>query len=76
MRNYLESSESKIIGVERLLLSQNKGGYLVPCTLMIKVLPNLEEGIQIVGFLKDIEYIKNEVENEDRVHYIVYNANT
>jgi hypothetical protein len=31
---------------------------------MIKVLPNLDEGIQIVGFLKDIEigssYLRNE----------------
>lgn len=33
----------------------NKLGYIVPSTLMIKVLPNLDEGIQIVGFLKEIE---------------------
>lgn len=29
--------------------------YLVPCNLMTKILPNLDEGIQIVGFLKDLE---------------------
>lgn len=55
MKNYLETSEAKVIGTERLVLCQNKAGYLVPCTLMIKVLPNLDEGIQIVGFLKDID---------------------
>ena len=55
MKSYLETSDSKVIGQERMLLAQNKNSYLVPCTLMIKVLPNLDEGIQIVGFLKDIE---------------------
>ena len=55
LKSYFESGESKIIGIERFVLPQNKQGYLVPCTLMIKVLPNLDEGIQIVGFLKEIE---------------------
>lgn len=45
MRTYLETSDSKIIGLERLVLAQNKQGYLVACTLMIKILPNLDEGI-------------------------------
>ena len=71
MRSYLETSESKIIGLERLVLPQNKQGYLVPCTLMIKVLPNLDEGIQIVGFLKDIDtssaYMKNAYDTDEKV---------
>ena len=45
MKNYLETSESKIIGLERVVLALNKSGYLVACTLMIKILPNLDEGI-------------------------------
>jgi len=52
---FLETSVSKTIGVERVIMSLNKSGYIVPSTLMIKVLPNLDEGIQIVGFLKEIE---------------------
>ena len=28
---------------------------MIPSTLMIKVLPNLNEGIQMVGFLKEME---------------------
>ena len=47
---------------------------------MIKVLPNLDEGIQIVGFLKDVEqggsYMKQEMETDEKVHYIVYNGNS
>lgn len=47
---------------------------------MIKVLPNLTEGIQIVGFLKDIDEntikLQTGEDIEVRMHYIIYNANT
>jgi hypothetical protein len=46
---------------------------------MIKVLPNLRDGIQIVGFLKEIDEQKNGEEEADtdlHFHYIIYNANT
>lgn len=80
MKNYLETSDSKVIGQERILLAQNKNNYLVPCTLMIKVLPNLDEGIQIVGFLKDIEigssYLRNEQDIDQEWHFIIININT
>ena len=76
IRSYLETSESKIIGLERLVLPQNKQGYLVPCTLMIKVLPNLDEGIQIVGFLKDIDtanaYMKNAYDTDEKVNFKIF----
>lgn len=57
LKNYFESSESKIVGtgMERIVYPQNKNGYIIPCTLMIKVLPNLDEGIRIVGFFKEID---------------------
>ena len=45
---------------------------------MVKVLPNLLEGIQIVGFLKDIDlgsgFYKASSEIEEKVHYIIYNS--
>ena len=73
IRSYLETSESKIIGLEKFVFPQNKQGYLVPCTLMIKVLPNLDEGIQIVGFLKDIDsssaFMKNADETDEQVEF-------
>lgn len=37
MDNYLQTSVDKIIGTERQVMSQDKGGYLVPISLMIKV---------------------------------------
>lgn len=58
--------------------------YLICCSLMIIVLPNLNEGIQIVGFLKEIEEqtqnilsSRNEKEKNTRsMGYILYNSNT
>ncbi|EAR83935.1 PAS domain S-box protein (macronuclear) [Tetrahymena thermophila SB210] len=74
IHRYLETSESRVIGVERSVMCLNKQGYIVPCTLMIKVLPNLDDGIQIVGFLKEIENqdIKSQLDREEVVHYLIY----
>ncbi len=54
MRNFFETSESGIIGRDRTVLAMHKNGYLVPCILMTKIYPNLDEGIRVVGFLKKI----------------------
>ncbi|EGR33302.1 PAS domain S-box family protein [Ichthyophthirius multifiliis] len=75
MRRYSETSEPKVIGIERLVLCQHKNQYLVPCTLMIKILPNLDEGITIVGFIKDVENNTNNNNiqlSEEKVHYMIY----
>ena len=55
IQKYLNTSYSTIIGQERMIMCQNKQGYIIPCSLMIKVLPSLQEGIQMVGFIKEID---------------------
>lgn len=68
--SYLETSKSKIIGVERFITPIDKDGFAVPSILMIKTLPNLSDGIQFVGFIKEKEpyYAYNyEKEIEDPV---------
>lgn len=48
MKKYFENNSkgsNSIIDKERFVLPIDKNGYLVPCTLMIKILPNLDEGI-------------------------------
>jgi len=62
LKRYLGTSQARVMNIERLVFPINKKGYLVPCTLMIKVLPNLSEGIRIVGFLREVE--GNDAENE------------
>jgi len=56
MRNYFETSVSEVIGKDKLVYAMNKSGYLVPCSLMIKVYPNLDEGIRVIGFLRKFEH--------------------
>ena len=81
MRNYFETSDPKVVGLERMVFPLDKDGYIVPCSLMIKVLPNLDEGIRLVGFLKDVDkdgtFAKgSEFETEERVHHIMYSGDT
>jgi len=69
------------MGMERTVFPINKQGYMVPCSLMIKVLPNLDDGIRLVGFLKEIEkdshFVKELAFDTDKpVHYIMYSTET
>jgi len=65
--NYFETSQDKIIGMDRIVYAQNKQGYLVPCTLLIKVLPNLDEGIQFVSFLKDLRVANKSLKTQNQL---------
>jgi hypothetical protein len=67
MKRFLDSSQSKILGQERLVFPQTKSMYVVPTHITIKVLPNLTKGIQMVGFLKPIDLQYGE-------HYLIYDA--
>jgi len=82
MRNYFESSDAKVIAIERVVFPLDKNGYIMPCTLMAKILPNLSDGLKLVGFLKELDTNVNinkeqEVEiEEDEAHYVMYDGNT
>ena len=49
---FLNSSQGNVIGKQRLVLFLHKNGYIIPCTLMIKVITNLNNGLEIVAFIK------------------------
>ena len=53
MATYFETSVSRVLNLQRSVYPINKQGYVVACQLYIKILPNLEKGIQIVGFLNE-----------------------
>jgi PAS domain S-box-containing protein len=40
------------LNIERTVYAMNKKGYISPFNLLAKILPNLDYGIQIVGFLR------------------------
>jgi len=88
MKNYFETSKPSSMNREMLVFPMMKSGYILPCSLLVKIFPNLEEGIKVVGFLNSIETespsssspptsnMPSKVSEEGfisgRVHYIVY----
>jgi PAS domain S-box len=78
VKRYVETGVPHVIGKERYVFPIDRHGYLVPCTLLIKGLPNLDEGIRFVGFMHDIY---NEVSDDNffdnaKPHYVLYSGNT
>ena len=67
INNYFETSQDKVIGLDRIVYPQNKQGYIVPCTLLIKVLPSLDEGIQFVSFLKDLKVANKNLKTQNQL---------
>jgi len=55
LSRYIKSSSSKVNGMERIVPALGKAGFMLPVTALTKVLPNLQEGIQIVAFLAKLE---------------------
>lgn len=70
LRKFLDTGEQRTLWKERIIFAQNKSGYLVPCSLMTKVIPNLAEGIRIVGFLKELD-----VDSDEKVFYMLFSTN-
>ncbi|KRX01222.1 hypothetical protein PPERSA_05622 [Pseudocohnilembus persalinus] len=74
--HYMDTSQPIIIGKETLLFPVNKDGYIVPSYLLIKILPNLEDGMQFVGFLKEQDeqytYPYEQIVDSDTTHYLIY----
>lgn len=40
--------------VERLIVALTKDGYIKPINIFVKVLPDLDQGAKIVGFMNEI----------------------
>lgn len=67
INNYFETSQERVIGVDRIVFPQTKQGYITPCTLLIKVLPNLDDGIQFVSFLKDLNVANKNLKSQNQI---------
>jgi PAS domain S-box-containing protein len=68
-----DNLEENVLHVERVIYPINKRGYLIPSTIMIKLLPELESDIKIVGFMAEEE---NFALNKSKVHYMLFNWET
>lgn len=49
----------------------NKGGFMVQAALLVKLIPNLEDGFLLAGFIRKTEELTNET-----YHYLMYNEET
>lgn len=72
MLDYFDTAQPKVMSRERLIFPINRSNFIKPCTLYIKVLPNLDEGIKVVGFIKDIDLGDDSELPEEQTHYILY----
>jgi hypothetical protein len=58
IQKYLAKSSSiTAITAEKVVLAQNIKGYLVPCNILLKLLPNLSDGIKLISFMINAEFI-------------------
>jgi hypothetical protein len=51
IENFVKSSKHKSKGMERVVPGLHKEGYIVPITILIKVVPSLSDGIRIATFM-------------------------
>jgi PAS domain S-box-containing protein len=79
MRNFFETSKSVRVGRETVIYPVNKSGYIVPCAITVKVIPNLNDGLKMVGFLNELSQGKPNNPQEkgissayNKMHYILY----
>lgn len=54
MRRYFDYNHDIVMNTARKVFAQNRRGFLVACDLLIKVIPDLSEGIQLVGVFSKI----------------------
>ena len=70
-QRYFEKDKGTAMNVERTVYAMNKDGYVIPCTLLIKVVPSLTDGIQTIGFLKEKETELDEDHHKEDC-YVLY----
>jgi PAS domain S-box-containing protein len=76
LRRYVNSSESKVNGHERLVPALTKEGFMLPATALTKVLPSLINGIQIVAFIARFEEVPEEEDSGRVTHFLLYRSDT
>ena len=52
MQQYFETARKKVLDRVRELVAVDKNGYMVTINLLVKVFPNLKQGLLFIGFLR------------------------
>ena len=79
MKNYFEYGKTKIINQDRIVYAMQKNGYILETNLYLKILPKLDNGIQVIGFMSTRHQNKEEKVNDVELegiagnyHYILF----
>lgn len=55
MKRYFTTNKERVVSTERKVFSKNRRGFMLPCNLLIKVVPKVSEGIKIVGVFTELK---------------------
>jgi PAS domain S-box-containing protein len=69
LMRFFNNPSDRPLNIVRTVYAMNKKGYILPCSLTAKILPNLDKGIQIVGFLKPLEIENDQIEQDNFLLY-------
>lgn len=58
MTRYFDENRDVVMGHARKVYTQNRRGFVFPIDLFIKVIPDLSDGIQIVGIFTKMQIVK------------------
>lgn len=73
LMRYFNNPSERPLNIIRTVYAMNKKGYVIPCTLTAKILPNLDKGIQLVGFLRRFDTeIEKTLDVQKDSNYLLY----
>jgi hypothetical protein len=76
MRRFFIKNRVSVMGRERPVYPMDRNGFIMSSNLLIKVVPNLDLNLRILGFLTPncVEFDKDRHDNLDIDHHIIYHA--
>lgn len=76
MRRYFKKNKASVMGTERDVFPMDRNGFIMSSSLLIKVIPNLDMDLRILGLLTPncIEFDKNNPDNLGIYHFILYHS--
>ncbi|KAL4430236.1 hypothetical protein ABPG74_014795 [Tetrahymena malaccensis] len=77
MNRFIQTSQSAFTQNFRIVPALNKKGYLVPSNLLLKVIPEFNNGIQISGILyEETSQSPQTYSNNKKFYYLMYRIDT
>lgn len=76
MRRYFHKNKVSVMGRERAVFPMDRNGFIMSSNLLIKVVPNLDMNLRILGFLTPNceQFDKANHDNLDIHHFIMYHT--